>query len=129
MTLEEKEGLENIRKTYHRDWFKTASCYIIVCGKHDESWKRSNDGKDHCDIDVAIATDHMTLAATEQGLATCWVCNFNKEELIKQLDLPSEIEPIVILSVGYPNDNPDLKRHRFKRKKLDYIVFEEKYIK
>ena len=44
--------------------------------------------KDHCDIDIAIAVDHMTLQATELGLATCWVCNFNTEKTVNTLDLP-----------------------------------------
>ncbi|MBN1252520.1 MAG: nitroreductase family protein [Bacteroidales bacterium] len=127
--VKEKKGLEKIRLCYHREWFKSAPCYIIACGRHDESWKRSSDGKDHCDIDVAIATDHMTLAASQQGLATCWICNFNRELLSKHLNLPEIIEPIVILSIGYPNDKADMERHRFTRKKLDYIVYEEKYIK
>ena len=28
-------------------------------------------------IDIAIAVEHLCLAATEQGLATCWVYNFD----------------------------------------------------
>jgi len=129
IVVKEKEGLEKIRESYNREWFKSAPCYIVVCGKHNESWKRKSDGKNHLDIDIAIATDHITLAATEQKLATCWVCNFNKEKLSKHLYLPENIEPIAILSLGYPNDKPDMERHRYKRKKLDYIVYQEKYIR
>ena len=36
------------------------------------------------DIDIAIAVEHLCLAATEQGLATCWVCNFDADKC-KQL--------------------------------------------
>ena len=121
------ENRDALRKCYHREWFNSAPVYIVICGNHLQAWKRSSDGKDHTDIDVAIATDHMTLAATQKGLATCWVCNFDKEKTSKLLNLPENIEPIAILSLGYPADKVDTERHEKKRKKLTDIVFYEKY--
>ncbi len=122
------ENIEKLRACYHREWFMTAPMYIVICINHNQSWKRK-DGKDHADIDAAIAADHMTLAATDIGLATCWVCNFEKDKLIETLNLPVEIEPVVILSLGYPADNLDANRHQTKRKKLEEIVYHEKYMK
>ena len=120
------ENIDNIRRCYPRDWFKTSSVYIILCSDHMHSWKRA-DGKDHADIDVAIAADHMTLAATDIGLSTCWVCNFDMLLLSKVLNLPSNIEPVVILSLGYPEDTVDMSRHESKRKKTEEIIYYEKY--
>ncbi len=117
-----KENLKKIYGVYHREWLQTAPCVIVVCGDHNQSWKRKQDGKDHCDIDIAIAVDHMTLQATELGLATCWICNFDKEKTIETLNLPSYLEPIVILPVGYPLDQPDPFRHGEKRKTIQDIV-------
>ncbi|MCJ7696027.1 MAG: nitroreductase family protein, partial [Anaerolineaceae bacterium] len=54
------DHLSKIHQVYHREWFRTAPCVIVICGDHSAAWKRS-DGKDHCDIDAAITTDHMTL--------------------------------------------------------------------
>ena len=65
-----------LQECYNREWFETAPMYIICSILHDEEWVRS-DGKHHGDIDIAIAVEHLCLAATEQGLATCWVCNFD----------------------------------------------------
>ena len=65
-----------LQQCYNRDWFKTAPVYIIASILHDEEWIRS-DGKHHGDIDIAIAVEHLCLAATELGLATCWVGNFD----------------------------------------------------
>ena len=67
---------EKLRQCYNREWFTTAPMYVIASILHDEEWVRS-DGKHHGDIDIAIAVEHLCLAATEQGLATCWVCNFD----------------------------------------------------
>ncbi len=117
-------NLQNIRKCYHRDWFDTAPMYIVLCANHKQSWKRY-DKKDHADIDVSIAAGHITLAATNLGLATCWVCNFEKDKLTETLNLPSDYEPVVILSLGYPDDNVNIDRHDKKRKPLKDIVFYE----
>jgi len=113
--------LERVRAVYHREWFRSAPCVIVICGDHSQSWRRK-DGKDHCDIDAAITTDHMTLQATELGLATCWICNFDPAATRELLKLPEHMEPVVILSLGYPLDKVDPDRHGEKRKPLSEIV-------
>jgi nitroreductase len=122
IVIREKENLQKIHAAYHREWFQTAGCVIVICGDHRQSWKRKQNGKDHCDIDVAIAVDHMTLQATELGLATCWICNFDKEKAIEILQLPDHLEPIVFLPLGYPLDHADPGRHNEKRKVINEIV-------
>jgi len=117
-----EEPLKRFHAAYHREWFQTAPCVIVICANHSRSWKRKADGKDSSDVDAAIATDHMTLQATELGLATCWVCNFDPEVCRDLLDLPSEMEPVVILPLGYPLDKADPERHGDKRKALSEIL-------
>ncbi len=117
-------NVENLRKCYHRDWFDTAPMYIVLCANHKQSWKR-RDKKDHADVDVSIATDHMTLAATSLGLATCWVCNFDKEKVTETLSLTADYEPIAILPLGYPDDKMNEDRHDKQRKPIENIVFYE----
>lgn len=116
-------NLENVRSCYSREWFRTAPVVIVVCSDHSRSWKRG-DGKDSADIDAAIAADHITLAATSTGLATCWVCNFDRPGLSKALNLPALVEPVVMLPLGYPDDSADVNRHSAKRKPLkDMVVY------
>lgn len=115
---EKKRALQGC---YERDWFKEAPLYIVVCGIHSESWKRGLDNKDHCDIDVAIATEHIVLAAEELGLGTCWVCNFNASLCSKIFDLKEEEEAIVILPIGYANDN--IKNEKKRKSKNDIVSF------
>ncbi len=99
----DKQMMQALANCYHREWFATAPCCIVVCSDHQQSWKRREDGKDHGDIDAAIAIDHMTLQAVELGLGTCWVCNFNVEKTRKLFQFPAHIEPVAFLPVGYPN--------------------------
>ncbi|MBR1498452.1 MAG: nitroreductase family protein [Bacteroidaceae bacterium] len=78
---------------------------------HDEEWVR-NDGKRHGDIDVAIAVEHLCLAATEQGLGSCWVCNFDARHCHELFGMPENEEPTVIVPIGYAAsaDVPERKR-------------------
>lgn len=115
----EADKLE-VQKAYNRDWFKKAPLYIIACGKSDEAWKRSNyDNKSHVDIDLAIACEHLSLAATEIGLGSCWVCNFDPQIISQFLNLPDNINPIAIFPIGYPEESAEIPTK--KRKELHEI--------
>jgi nitroreductase len=122
--ISQQENLQKIHEAYQRDWFRQAPVVLVICGDHNQSWKRK-DGKDHCDVDVAIIADHLTLAATDHGLATCWICNFNRQKCVEILGLPDHLEPIVMLSLGYPADSTDPQRHSQMRKNLSEIIQRE----
>jgi nitroreductase len=115
------ENKEKIAQAYHREWLKNAPIIIVACGNEHISWKRS-DGKNHMEIDLSIAIDHITLAATDLGLATCWICNFHPRKAKEVLNLPEHIQPIAIIPMGYPLDQADINRHNTKRKPLSEIV-------
>ncbi|MBP5423268.1 MAG: nitroreductase family protein [Paludibacteraceae bacterium] len=120
LVLQSEEAKKDIQACYDRDWFKTAPLYIVVCGNHLASWKRASDNKDHCDIDIAIATEHIALAAAEQGLGSCWVCNFDAALCKKLMQLPDGIEPMVILPIGYADQQAVVKEKN--RKNTEDIV-------
>ena len=69
---------------------------------HGAAWTRRYDEKNHADIDVAIAIEHLCLAAAEQGLGTCWVCNFRVQLCQELFNLPDEWYPVAIIPIGYP---------------------------
>jgi nitroreductase len=106
-----------LQQCYNRDWFKTAPMYVIASVLHDEEWVRA-DGKPHGNIDIAIAVEHLCLAATEQGLATCWVCNFDAVLCRELFGLPASEEPAVIIPLGYAADSLRPKN----RKAMEEIV-------
>ena len=119
--IDEQPLLEQIKACYPSTWLESAPAVIVVCGIHGRSWKR-DDGKDHCDIDIGIVTDHLTLAATDEGLATCWVCKFDSIRCAKILELPFQVEAMVILAIGYPEDSTNANRHSNQRLPLDKIM-------
>ncbi|MBD5334395.1 MAG: nitroreductase [Bacteroides sp.] len=120
LVADSEEQRAAILKSYDRDWARTAPEFIVACGLHDEAWHRGSDGKDHTDIDVAIAVEHLCLAATTIGLETCWICNFDPQPVREAFGLPDGVEPIAILPIGYPAEGTEAPVK--KRKELSEIV-------
>lgn len=117
-----EEDRKKLQQCYDREWFNTAPMYIICCICHNEEWVRKTDNKHHGDIDIAIATEHICLAATEQGLGTCWVCNFNVDLCHKLFNIPNNEEAAVLIPIGYPTDDIEVKPKT--RKALNEIITE-----
>ncbi|KON34187.1 MAG: nitroreductase [miscellaneous Crenarchaeota group-6 archaeon AD8-1] len=53
-------------------------------------------------IDVAIALDHISLAAVELGLGTCWIGAFNESKVKEILKIPKEVRVVQLMPIGYP---------------------------
>lgn len=115
---------EKLRECYNRDWFKTAPMYIIGMRNKQENWIRREDEKPHGDIDVAIAAEHLCLAATERGLGTCWVCNYDPQKMHEYFEqgIRDDYEAVVIIPLGHiAEDCPHAEK---KRKELGEIMEE-----
>ena len=88
-----------MQQCYDKEWFREAPAYILVCENHGAAWTRRYDEKNHADIDVAIAIEHLCLAAAEQGLGSCWVCNFRVQLCQELFKLPEEWYPAAIIGL------------------------------
>jgi len=82
-------------------------------------------------IDVSIAMQNMVLAATAEGLGTCWIGSFDEGLVKKLLKIPGRFNVVALLTVGYPREKLDLTGkivHSIHRKKrLEGIVGFEEY--
>jgi len=94
-----------------------APVVIVCCGVSQGRNMRC--GHDPVLIDVAIAMDHMTLAAAAEGLGTCWVGSFYPEKVRKLLGIPEEIVIVELLPLGYPRDPGKTAKSRLS---IDEIV-------
>ena len=111
----------DIRRCYDREWFASAPLYIVALRDVKSNWVRSSDGKPHGDIDVAIAVEHICLAAAERGLGTCWVANYDTM-LLNQLFGDADHEAVAIVPIGHiAADCPFAPK---KRKEMSLIVKE-----
>ena len=53
-------------------------------------------------VDLAIALDHLILAATAEGLGTCWIGAFKEAEVRRVLQIPEDIKIVALTPLGYP---------------------------
>ena len=113
--------LEKVKACYQQEWFKDAPQILVMLGLKDHAWKRSLDGYNSIETDVAIAMTHIILAAENEGIGTCWIANYNPELLNEAIN-PGENEVIFgITPLGYPKSG--FKKSSTKnRKPLKDIV-------
>lgn len=101
LVLESADALSKAALCYDRDWFRSAPLAILCCIDHSQEWVRPADGKQHGTIDIAIAAEHICMAAAEQGLGSCWICNFDVDKASGLFDLQDNLEPAVLIPIGY----------------------------
>jgi nitroreductase len=76
-------------------------------------------------VDLAIALDHITLAAIDQGLGTCWIGAFNQEEARKVMGIPSKCMIVCLMTIGYPDDEGRPKTRKTLKEVVCYDTFSE----
>jgi len=130
-----------------QDWIAEAPVVIVACGAEKEGaagfyredgvpliangqvvigemGKRPGEYVTSVPWDLAIALDHFSLAAVEEGLGTCWIAGVNEKVVKNLLSIPDDIRAQLIMPVGYsalswPDPRP--------RKSLEEIVCYDKY--
>lgn len=77
----------------------SAPLVIVLCAvpKESEVWE----GKDFMMLDAGLAMEHLILAATEQGLGTCWQGLFKEEKVKKSLNIPDDVRVVAMTPLGY----------------------------
>ncbi len=108
---------ELIASVYPQPWFEAAPIIIVALGNCEKAWKRRNGSSAHT-IDVAIAMEHLVLAAAAEELGTCWICAFDQDELHDKLGIGKEWEVVALTPLGYPSAPPPAAP---KRKSLDQL--------
>jgi nitroreductase len=74
-------------------------------------------------VNLAIAFDHITLAAASEGLGTCWIGAFRQEEVKKILEIPEKYKVVALMPLGFPDDKPNKK----SRKRIKELICYEKF--
>ena len=106
IVIKNEQVKHKLKDAYSQEWFYTAPVIICACALPDTAWKR-NDGRRYVDVDVAIAMDHLILAASAEGLGTCWIAAFKPEVVKDVLNIPDNLEPLILTPLGYPEIIPE----------------------
>ena len=100
----------------------TAAVILACCAKTDGRIMRC--GQAAYPIDVAIAMDHLSLAAAAEGLGTCWIGSFD-EDLVKEiLGIPASVKVVQLMPLGYPVDAAPVAKDRLP---LEQILRRERW--
>ena len=109
-------------------WMAEAPLIIAACGVPGEAYSRMGGYGNSIDVDLAIAIDHLTLAAAEEGLGTCWIGAFDEKAMKRHLGVPEDVRVVALTPVGYPAGSGELaKPVSKKRKQLSDIFMEERW--
>lgn len=109
---ERKKGLVPLCRD--QKFIEDCSAFIAAVDDPNQKWFR---------VDVAIALDHLSLAAAEKGLGTCWIGAFDPEKVAEYLGVPKGFVVTVCMTLGYPAESPEPR----PRKSLEELIFWEKY--
>ena len=83
-------------------WMADAPVIVVGCGLPVQAYKKMGGYGNSVDVDVAIALDHLTLAAADEGLGTCWIGAFAEEQVKPLLAVPDDVRVVALMPVGYP---------------------------
>lgn len=99
------------KEACHQDFIQNAPLLAVACCEKGDSFN------------AAIAVDHMVLAATSEGLGTCWIGWFERDAMRAILNIPDDMEIPIMITVGYKDGEPEKR----PRKSLDELVGTNRY--
>jgi len=91
-------------------FLEDAPILLVAIGDAEKGWVRATDRYSMLDVDVAIAFEHVILAAAAEGLGTCWVGSFDAKALGTLLKLAPGERVVAISPLGYPAESGNFMR-------------------
>jgi albonoursin synthase len=97
---------------------------IVLCSNATESLNRG--GVDTAEVlrfvNLGIAAAYILLAAHSNGVGNCPVRSFHREAIKKVLGLPEDVEPELLISLGFSNTPP---RPKTSKQALEVISYDK----
>jgi nitroreductase len=105
-----------------QEFVGAAPVVLACCAETDGRVMRC--GQSAYPIDVAIAMDHLSLAAAAEGLGTCWIGSFDEGKVREILGIPPAVRVVELMPLGYPLDPSAVEKQRLA---LSVIVHRERW--
>ncbi len=116
--IKDKKKKEKLIHASHEQEYVNAPLVLVFCTQPKRIKKMMGKrGESLLSVqDATIAASYAQLVATALGLASVWIGNFDEKSVKKIIKVSHR--PVVILPIGYPNEQAKPK----KTKKLNEIV-------
>lgn len=94
------------------------SALLVLCYNKDIAKKGGRLGETMALLDVALSAQNIMLMAYALGIGSCPILSFNKTAVKEILDIPEHVEPVLMISLGYPKTWPKPP----KRKSVEEVL-------
>ncbi|MFX1571761.1 MAG: nitroreductase family protein [Promethearchaeota archaeon] len=122
--VQEPENIKAVWKAVDQDT-KFGNAPMFIVGIIAESGSGANkNGEKYYGVDFGICFEHLILAATAEGLATCWIGRFNENKIKDILGIPKKYKVMGLTPLGYSTKS---KGEVTERKPIEKIVHYEKF--
>ena len=119
---------ELVKLSNNQRWMLDAPVFVVACSLPLQAYKAMGGYGNSADLDVAIAVDHLTLAAAAEGLGTCWIGAFDEAGAKKLLNVPAQAKVVAIVPLGYPiSADLNYPLDESRRKPASEIFSEDRY--
>jgi len=111
-----------VEEAFVQSFIIEAPLVVIGCQDEEIAKRYGERGKNLYSIcDVAVSIQNLMLLVYEQGLGSVWIGRFDEKIVLRILNLPKNLRPIVILPVGYPAEKPEAPPRVPKEKAIKFI--------
>ncbi|WP_231963872.1 nitroreductase family protein [Thermococcus chitonophagus] len=107
----EKQKIEKI-KLVSPGLFGNPAALVILCINKERAKKGGRLGEKYALMDIAMAAQNMMLVAYSKGIGSCPVVSFNRVAVKEILSIPEHVDPVLILTLGYPKFWPKPPKRR-----------------
>jgi nitroreductase len=81
-----------------------APVVLVMCSTENKDVMRC--GQKTGTVDLSIALSYATLAATAEGLGTCWLGSYLEDKVKSVLGIPAEAMVVAVSPLGIPAESP-----------------------
>uniref|UniRef100_A0A7J3QF93 Nitroreductase family protein n=1 Tax=Ignisphaera aggregans TaxID=334771 RepID=A0A7J3QF93_9CREN len=122
IVVRNKDMIEKI-KLVSPGLFGDPNTVIVICINLERARKGGKAGERMALMDISMAAQNMMLMAYSLGIGSCPIVSFSKIGIKELLEIPDTIEPVLLITLGYPNQWPKAP----ERRPLNEVVHYEKY--
>ncbi|MEY7973721.1 nitroreductase family protein [Saccharomonospora xinjiangensis] len=119
-----KRVLDSLTES-NRSWAHRAGALLLACALTSNE----KGTVPYAEYGVGLATENLVLQAVAEGLVARQMAGFDREAARKAFDLPSGVEPLVVIAVGVPakpdapGEKGDVERENAPRMRVPLSEF------